>query len=202
MPLEAALVFCDRGPEILASTVCIALLIVLAALLRLFPRLAKPLWIRALVCAAPAAAFGASLAAAWFYSEDNRLLQAINSLTSGRIMLGHQALMGTSIAIAGQRFTDSGFVVDNFYLNLWIQGGPVVSLLLWGAITVLLWRLLKKGAVTECACLLVMLAHATMEPHIVWPCISVCLWLLPCVLYLLAEDRVDTFAAPQAGKMA
>lgn len=197
VPLAAALVFCDRGPDSRAATVCIALLIALAAVLRLFPRLAKPMWIRVLVSVAPAAAFAVSLATAWFYSEDDRLLQAINSLTTGRIMLGHQALTGSSIAIAGQRLTDSGFVVDNFYLNLWIYGGPVVSLLFWGAITALLWRLMKKGAYTESACLVAMLAHATMEPHIIWPCINVCLWLLPCVLYLLPAERVSGFAAPE-----
>lgn len=198
--LAAAMVFCDRGPDSRASTVCIALLIVLAAVLRLFPRLAEPLWARALVCAAPAAAFGASLASAWLYSEDSALLRALDSLFTGRIMLGHEALAGSSIAIAGQRLTDADFLVDNFYLSLWIWGGPVESLLLWGAITVLLWRLMKKGAATECACLLAMLAHATMEAHFIWPCVDVCLWLLPCVLYLLPAERVSGFAAP--GKAA
>ena len=193
--LAAALVFCDRGPDSRASTVCIALLIVLSAVLRIFPRLPELLWVRTLVSMAPAAAFAASLASAWFYSEDNRLLQAINSLTTGRIMLGHQALVGTSMAIAGQRLTGTGFIIDNFYLNLWICGGPVASLLFWGAITVLLWKLMKKGAVTEAACLVVMLAHATMEPHLIWPCINVCLWLLPCALYLLPAERTPSFAA-------
>lgn len=193
--LAAALVFCDQGPDSRAAAVCIALLLVLILLLRFFPGLARPAWIRALVSAAPAAAFAASLASAWFYSEDNRLLQAINSLTTGRIMLGHQALTGSSIAIAGQQLLDSDFVVDNFYVAQWIYGGPVASLLFWGAITVLLWKLMKKGAVTEAACLVVMLAHATMEPHLIWPCINVCLWLLPCALYLLPAERTPSFAA-------
>ena len=84
--------------------------------------------------------------------------------------------------------------MDNFYVNLWIYGGPVESLLFWGAVTVLLWRLLKKGALTESACLVVLLAHAVMETHFAWPCINVVLWLLPCVLYLLPEERTPSFA--------
>ena len=71
-----------------------------------------------------------------------------------------------------------------------------MSLLLWGAVTVLLWRLLKKGAVTESVCLVVMLAQAFMDVHFVWPCINVCLWLLPCVLYLLPQSRIPDFAGP------
>lgn len=117
----------------------------------------------------------------------------MDSLLTGRLSLAHEALAGSSVAIAGQRLTDAGFLVDNFYVNLWIWGGPVESLLFWGAVTALLWRLMKKGTVTESACLVVMLAHAVMEGHFIWPCINVCLWLLPCVLYLLPRQRVAGF---------
>ncbi len=191
--LAAALVFCDRGPDSRASTVCIALLILLAALARFFPKLAKPAGARVLVSAAPAAAFGASLLGGRLYDPSAPLWTALDSLLTGRLSLAHEALAGSSVAIAGQRLTDAGFLVDNFYVNLWIWGGPVESLLFWGAVTALLWRLMKKGAVTESACLVVMLAHAVMEGHFIWPCINVCLWLLPCVLYLLPRQRVAGF---------
>ena len=38
--------------------ICIALLIALAALLRFLPGLARPVWVRAVVSAAPAIAYG------------------------------------------------------------------------------------------------------------------------------------------------
>ena len=194
--LAVALVFCDQGPDSRAATVCIALLILLAAVLRFAPGLAKPVWVRGLVSAAPAAAFATSLLSGLLYSAESGFWTRLNSLFTGRLMLANQALTGSSIAIAGQRLTDAGFVVDNFYVAQWIYGGPVESLLLWGAVTVLLWRLMKKGAVTESACLVVMLAHAFMETHFVWPCVNVCLWLLPCVLYLLPQSRTPDFAKP------
>lgn len=192
--LAAAMVFCDRGPDSRAAAICIALLIVLAALLRFLPGVARPVWVRVVVSAAPAMAFAVSLLGGWLYKADSPVWVKLDILLSNRLSYTSQALVQSSIAIAGQRLTDSGFLVDNLYANLWLYGGPVESLLFWGAVTVLLWRLLKKGALTESACLVVLLAHAVMETHFAWPCINVVLWLLPCVLYLLPEERVQTFA--------
>ena len=192
--LAAAMVFCDRGPDSRAAAICIALLIVLAALLRFLPGVARPVWVRVVVSAAPAMAFAVSLLGGWLYKADSPVWVKLDILLSNRLSYTSQALVQSSIAIAGQRLTDSGFLVDNLYVNLWIYGGPVESLLFWGAVTVLLWRLRKKGALTESACLVVLLAHAVMEMHFAWPCINVVLWLLPCVLYLLPEERVQTFA--------
>lgn len=192
--LAGAMVFCDIGPDSRAATVCIALLVVLMCILRFFPKVAEPIWVCVLTSAVPVLALAASLISAWFYQGENPFWAMLDLLTTGRIKLGHQALTGSTFAIAGQGAWNTDFVVDNFYLSLWIFGGPVMSLLFWGAITLLLWRLMKKGAVTESACLLVMLAHATMEPHLIWPCINVTLWLLPCVLYLLPAEYTPDFA--------
>ena len=192
--LAAAMVFCDRGPDSRAAAICIALLIVLAALLRFLPGVARPVWVRVVVSAAPAMAFAVSLLGGWLYKADSPVWVKLDILLSNRLSYTSQALVQSSIAIAGQRLTDSGFLVDNLYANLWLYGGPVESLLFWGAVTVLLWRLLKKGALTESACLVVLLAHAVMETHFAWPCINVVLWLLPCVLYLLPGERTPSFA--------
>ena len=194
--LGSVLVFCNQGPDSRAATTCIAILILLAAVLRLWPQMIQPVWIRALAAAIPAAAFFVSLLGSWLYEDDNPVLHAVNTLLSGRLLLGQQALQQTSIAIAGQGLWDKNFIVDNYYVYLWIYGGPVASLLLWGAVTWLLWRLMKKRAAAESICLVVMLAHATMEGHFIWPCINVCLWLLPCVVYLLPQDRTPDFANP------
>lgn len=69
--LAAALVFCDQGPDSRAATVCIALLILLVAVLRFAPSLAKPVWVWGLVSAAPAAAFAASLLSGLLYRADS-----------------------------------------------------------------------------------------------------------------------------------
>lgn len=192
--LAAALVFCDQGPDSRAATVCIALLLVLAVILRLFPALARPAWARVLVSAAPAAAFAASLLGGLLYSADSGFWTRLDGLFTGRLSLANEALTQAPVAIAGQQLLGEDFLVDNLYASLWIYSGPVMSLLLWGAVTLLLWKLMKKGAVTESACLVVMLAHAFMEGHFIWPCINVCLWLLPCALYLLPSERTPSFA--------
>lgn len=191
--LAAALVFCNEGPVSRAATVCIALLIALALVLRFFPAAACPHWVKVLVSSAPAVIFAGSLLSSWMYSPDNALLEKLNGMFTGRLHLAHSALSKTSIAIAGQGLWNEDFIVDNYYVNLWIYGGPVASLLLWGAMTVLLWKLMKKGAVTECVCLVVMLVHGFMEGHFIWPCINVCLWLASGVLFLLPEERIRGF---------
>ena len=174
--------------------VCLALLIALTLLLRFFLVFARPVWVRALVSAAPVLALAASLLGSWLYTPDNALLVKLNDIFTGRLFLANVALSETSLAIAGQGLWDVDYVVDNCYVNLWIYAGPVASILLWGAMAVLLWRLMKKGAVTESACLAVMLAHGFMENHVIWPCVNVCLWLMPCVLFLLPKERVRDFA--------
>lgn len=192
--LIAALVFCNQGPDSRAATVCIALLLALAVLLRFLPVLAKTVWVRALVSAAPMAALAASLLGSLLYRSNSTFWVRLDILFSGRLNLAHEALEQTTLAIAGQQLLGRELIVDNFYVAQWIFGGPVMSLLLWGAVTLLLWKLMEKGAVTESACLVVMLAHAFMEGHFIWPCINVCLWLLPCALYLLPAERTPSFA--------
>ena len=174
--------------------VCLALLIALTLLLRFLPGIARPVWVRALVSAAPVLALAASLLGSWLYTPDNALLVKLNDIFTGRLFLANVALSETSLAIAGQGLWDVDYVVDNCYVNLWIYAGPVASILLWGAMAVLLWRLMKKRAVTESASLAVMLAHGFMENHVIWPCVNVCLWLMPCVLFLLPKERVRDFA--------
>lgn len=196
--LAAALVFCNEGPASRAAVVCLALLIALTLLLRFLPGIARPVWVRALVSAAPVLALAASLLGSWLYTPDNALLVKLNDIFTGRLYLANKALSETSLAIAGQGLWDADYVVDNCFANLWIYAGPVASVLLWGAMAALLWRLMKKGAVTESACLVVMLAHGFMENHVIWPCINVCLWLMPCVLFLLPKERVGDFA-PDTG---
>src|SRR5699024_5635106 len=51
--LCGVLVFCDQGPDSRASTICIALLILLAAILRLWPQVIRPVWVRGLAAAIP-----------------------------------------------------------------------------------------------------------------------------------------------------
>lgn len=193
--LAAALVFCNEGPVSRAATVCIALLICFALLLRFLPGVARPVWVRALVSTAPLAVFAVSLLSGWMYDADHPLWQKMDALVTGRLGLAHEILTQTPVAIAGQGLWGSSFVADNGYVDLWVYAGPVASLLLWGGLAVLLWRLMKKGAVTESACLVVMLAHGFMEHHVTWPCIDICLWLMPCVLYLLPDERVGDFSA-------
>lgn len=200
LPLAAALIFCDQGPDSRASTICIALLLLLAAALRLWPRLIRPVWVRVLVSAVPLLGFAGSLLSSWFYDGAVPAFQALDTLLSGRLFLGHQAMTQTRLAIAGQGLWDQEFLVDNCYVYLWVYAGPVASVLIWGAMALLLWRLLKKGALAESAVLTVMLFHATMETHFLWPCVNICLWLVPCVAYWLPSARTPSFAPAPADR--
>lgn len=192
--LAVALAFCDMGPDSRAATVCIALLILLAAALRFWPQLARTVWVRDIITVAPLIGFCVSLLGSWFYSEEISVLHALNSLLSGRLDLGHKALEQTSMAIAGQGLWNMDLMVDNYYVYLWIYAGPVASALVWGATTVLLWRLMKKDALAESVFLVIMLIHATMEGHFIWPSFNVTLWLLPSVLFWLPEENIFSFA--------
>lgn len=193
--LVGALVFCDQGPDSRAATVCIALIIALAGMLRLVPKVMNIYCVRMLACAIPVISFCVSLLGGMLYNSSNRFWTQLDALFSGRLSLANEAISQTQIAIAGQQLAGKDFLVDNFYAYLWIYGGPVASLLLWGSVAVLLWRLIKNGAATESACVIVMLAHAFMEGHFAWPCVNVTLWLLPCVFYWLLVERTPCFAS-------
>lgn len=111
--LAAALVFCNEGPASRAAVVCLALLIALTLLLRFLPGIARPVWVRVLVSAAPVLALAASLLGSWLYTPDNALLVKLNDIFTGRLYLANKALSETSLAIAGQGLWDADYVVDN-----------------------------------------------------------------------------------------
>lgn len=100
--LAAALVFCNEGPASRAAVVCLVLLIALTLLLRFLPGIARPVWVRALVSAAPVLALAASLLGSWLYTPDNALLVKLNDIFTGRLYLANKALSETSLRSRGR----------------------------------------------------------------------------------------------------
>ena len=129
----------------------------------------------------------------WADTPDNALLEKLNGLFTGRLYLGHEALLKLTARIAGQADLQ-GAIIDNLYLGWWFSGGPVASLLVWAGFAFLLWKLLKNGRITESVCCLAFLAHGFMEPHLMWPCVNVTVWLLAGVVYLVPDGRFPSFA--------
>lgn len=185
--------YMDRGPDSRAATVCLLLLTVLLAVLRLWPALFRQVWLRWVLAAAPFLAFAASYWMQWAYDPANPLLYKLNEMLSGRLRLGHEAIGLVPARILGQ-MPAVEIIVDNFYLNWWLIGGPIASLLLWLGFSVLLFRLLKNGHPAEAVCCLVMLAHGFMEQHVIWSCVNITIWLLCGVVYLLPDGRFPSFA--------
>ncbi len=191
--LGAVTVFCDRGPDSRGGTVCLALLLAGMLAARFLPRIFGPALVRGLLAACPFLAFGASYWMHWAYTPDNALLETLNGLFTGRLYLGHEALLKLTPRIAGQADLQ-GAIIDNLYLGWWFSGGPVASLLVWAGFAFLLWKLLKNGRITESVCCLAFLAHGFMEPHLMWPCVNVTVWLLAGVVYLVPDGRFPSFA--------
>ena len=186
-----AAAFCFLGPNSRAAGICILLLQVCVLMARFVPsgwKIAEKIFFLL-----PVAAFGSSYILSLFYTPENPLLYAINQMFSGRLELGHEALSATRIAIAGQGLWNETFLVDNFYVYLWIYAGPVASVLIWGAVSILLWKLVHNGSETEVIGMIVMVFYATQETTFIWPCYNVLLWMLSRVLF--AQPGVEDFSA-------
>lgn len=192
--LAALAVFSDRGPDSRSATICFILLFVGLLILRIFPQVLEWLPIRILATASPVLAFALSLLAASSWNPDSKVITTLNGLLSGRVELSWIWLNQMPFRIAGQ-IPHPDMLVDNAYIQYWIIAGPVASLLVWGAFSLLIWRLLRQQCITEAACALIMLCHGLMEIHVTWSCINVTIWLLAGVLYWTKQQ--PSFAPQQ-----
>lgn len=197
--LLALAAYMNYGPDSRASTLCLLLLAAMLLAVRLWPGLFGKAWLRWVLAAAPFLAWGVSYWLQRAYDPEMPLFAKLNSLFSGRLGLGHEAIDLAPVRLLGRQVTEN-VVVDNFYLQWWLNGGPVASLLLWLGFAILIFRLLKNSHPTEAVCCLVMLAHGVMESHVVWPCVNITIWLLAGVVYLLPDERFPSFAPGPAQK--
>ncbi len=180
--LGALALLCNFGPDSRAATVCLVLLLVGAALLRVWPKLLTVLPMRILAAASPLVLFALSMGLTLAWDPANGLMVKLNHLLSGRLELGWQALGEMPFRIAGQMPSET-MLVDNAYVHYWLLAGPVVSVMIWLAMGLLIWKLLKQQKNTEAVCCLVMLCHAMMETHIMWACVNLAWWLMAGVIF-------------------
>lgn len=185
--------YMNYGPDSRAATVCILLLVVLLAVLRLWPGLFRQVWLRWVLAACPLLAWAFSMALGLSYDSSVPLLAKLDSLFSTRLQCIHDAFGQQTVKIAGQPLNIS-VPLDNAYASSLLLFGPVAAALLWVGFAVLIFRLLKTGHPTEAICCLTMLAHALMEPHVIWSCVNITIWLLCGVVYLLPDGRFPSFA--------
>ncbi len=191
--IAAVFVFCDKVPVSRGSSIALVLLFVGLAVAKLWPTLFRQKWVPFVVSVLPAAGFAVSYFAAKFYDPSNPIWEKLNNLFTGRIFLASNALHGSPMRIAGQMLSDR-FYVDNVYVYWWIVGGPVASLIVWGAFCVLLWKLAKNGHTAELICGMMFVAHGIMEQQILWPIVDVLIWLLAGVFYRSKTEEFPTFA--------
>lgn len=180
-------VFSDKGPDSRAVTICLVLLTVALFLLRVIPRVLHWLPVKIILSFGPMLAFGLSMAVATNWNPESKWMTALNALLSGRVELSWNGLNEMPFRIAGQ-IPSPNMLVDNAYVQHWIISGPVVSLLIWTAFSLLIWRLISQNHFTEVACCLVMVCHGLMEIHVTWACMNITIWLLSGVLYWPAEQ--------------
>lgn len=195
--LLALAVFSDLGPDSRATSICLFLLVGVLFVMQVAPKFFQLLWVRVLASLAPLVALAASVLIAMNWDPQSGFMTSLNRILSGRVELSWMALNEMPFRIAGQ-MRSPDMLVDNAYVQHWILSGPVASLLMWVAFSLLIWRLLAQKHLTEAACCLVILCHGLMEIHITWACVNVMLWLLCGVLYWPKEQ--PCFAAKSDAK--
>lgn len=190
--IAVVFVFCDQIPVSRGSSIALVLLLIGLAVAKLWPALFRQKWVPFAVAALPALGFALSYFAAKFYDPANPIWEKLNNLFTGRIFLASNALHGSPMRIAGQMLSER-FYVDNVYVYWWIVGGPVASVIVWGAFCVLLWKLAKNGHTAELICSMMFVAHGIMEQQILWPTVNVLVWLLAGVFYCSKTKEFPAF---------
>lgn len=197
----AVALFCDWVPKSRGASIAILALTIGLCVAKCFPKLFEYTPVQILAALSPAAVFGMSYWMHAGYSTDNPLFVWLNSMLTGRLALGSNAMYQFPVKIMGQMVPEeSAAFVDNIHVFFWLAAGPIASVLLWGAFGVLIWKLIKKGAITEVVCIGAFLAHSLVDRQILWPSVNVLLWLLAAVFYWTPCKQFPTFTTKNCSK--
>lgn len=120
-----------------------------------------------------------SIVAAYFYNPDNSIFLKANSILSGRLQLGHDALHYYKFPLFGQVIIWSGFgllndgIVDNYnyvdcsYLQIGMWYGAFVLILLIAIYMYGIYKSIKANNYWAVFVFLFVLVHSVTEPHLI-----------------------------------
>lgn len=120
-----------------------------------------------------------SIVAAYFYNPDNSIFLKANSILSGRLQLGHDALHYYKFPLFGQAIIWNGFgllndgIVDNYnyvdcsYLQIGMWYGAFVLILLIAIYMYGIYKSIKANNYWAVFVFLFVLVHSMTEPHLI-----------------------------------
>ena len=120
-----------------------------------------------------------SIVAAYFYNPDNSIFLKANSILSGRLQLGHDALHYYKFPLFGQGIIWNGFgllndgIVDNYnyvdcsYLQIGMWYGAFVLILLIAIYMYGIYKSIKANNYWAVFVFLFVLVHSMTEPHLI-----------------------------------
>ena len=120
-----------------------------------------------------------SIVAAYFYNPDNSIFLKANSIISGRLQLGHDALHYYKFPLFGQVIIWNGFgllndgIVDNYnyvdcsYLQIGMWYGAFVLILLIAIYMYGIYKSIKANNYWAVFVFLFVLVHSMTEPHLI-----------------------------------
>lgn len=120
-----------------------------------------------------------SIVAAYFYNPDNSIFLKANSILSGRLQLGHDALHYYKFPLFGQVIIWNGFgllndgIVDNYnyvdcsYLQIGMWYGAFVLILLIAIYMYGIYKSIKANNYWAVFVFLFVLVHSMTEPHLI-----------------------------------
>lgn len=120
-----------------------------------------------------------SIVAAYFYNPDNSIFLKANSILSGRLQLGHDALHYYKFPLFGQAIIWNGFgllndgIVDNYnyvdcsYLQIGMWYGAFVLILLIVIYMYGIYKSIKANNYWAVFVFLFVLVHSMTEPHLI-----------------------------------
>ena len=120
-----------------------------------------------------------SIVAAYFYNPDNSIFLKANSILSGRLQLGHDALHYYKFPLFGQVIIWNGFgllndgIVDNYnyvdcsYLQIGMWYGVFVLILLIAIYMYGIYKSIKANNYWAVFVFLFVLVHSMTEPHLI-----------------------------------
>jgi hypothetical protein len=118
----------------------------------------------------------------WIYSPDNKIIEKINRLLSGRINLGHRAFENYGVKLFGQHISENGygakagkqvvvemgkyFYIDSAFIRLLVIYGIIMTVLVIIAMTVISWRSIKAKNYALASVLVVITISAVVEQRL------------------------------------
>lgn len=195
--LAALFVFTYKVPGSRGAAGAMAILLLLFAVQRFFPKLFdNKIWY-GLVLALPICLAAFSLYAGYVYNPEwpyeRMALLLLSIFLSGRFEIWHNVFWGTDLSWLGGLPTDGDehHAIDNAFLAIPMNKGYLGAILLAVFFLLLLWRLAKHRHATEMLCLVALMLYIFMENKPFLLSANPFLLLAPCVFFTGARTPAD-----------